>query len=199
MLKPSMADNLLKSWVPGVIAWVVIYVSDYYCTIASARLYQETIKAHLEFEGSFELNPVFRADIDRLRWVSPRFIVLLTLTSLMLVLYWYLSQFAPYLAFAYPALLGSFLLMECAIHMRHARSLYQFRGIRRGGMTGQCFYKRGFVLRNTAFEMLSFGVLFLVIGMLQRSWFFAGGTFACTLTALKHWVLARKHERAHAT
>jgi hypothetical protein len=190
-----LSGYFFAHWLPGVFVWILIYISDYVCTIASARLYQANAKAHIVIEGSFELNPVFQADVNRLRWVSPRFVILLVVTSLLLVGNWASSQWVPGFEPAYPTVLGAFVLMECAVHMRHIRNIVQFRGIRKGGMSGQVSYLRGFVLLNSCAEFLSFAVLFSLMALLQASWFFLGGTLSCLGVAAKHWVLARRWEK----
>ena len=40
---------------PGVILWIILYISDYYLTLYSARGFREI--GHFQFEGSFELRP----------------------------------------------------------------------------------------------------------------------------------------------
>ena len=47
-----MAD---LAWV-GATAWAALYCSDYYLTLACARLYAQQDK--IKFEGSYELNPL---------------------------------------------------------------------------------------------------------------------------------------------
>lgn len=85
--------------------------------------------------------------------------------------------------------------MQCAVHMRHIRNLAMFFGLRKGGLSGQVVYQRGFVLRNSAAEFLSFGALFAVMSLLQSSWFFLRGTLSCFGVAVKHWLLARRWEK----
>jgi len=193
-MKP-LGDIFYEHWLPGVLAWMVIYISDYVCTILSARLYHAKAKAHIVFEGSFELNPVFEADVNKLRWISPRFVILLVLISSMLAGYWAMTQWIPGVEFAYPTVLGALVLMECAVHMRHIRNLALFRGLRKGGISGQVTYQRGFIFRNSAAELLSFACLFSLISLLQGSWFFLGGTLSCFGVAVKHWILARRWEK----
>src|SRR5215208_7187448 len=53
---------------PGVILWIILYVSDYYLTIYSARGFREI--GHFQFEDSFELTPQFQKDINALKPVS---------------------------------------------------------------------------------------------------------------------------------
>ena len=85
------------------------------CTIVSARRYQADVKAHIVIEGSFELNPVFQGDVNKLCWISPRFVILLVVTSLLLVGNWVSSQGLPGFEPAYPMVLGALVLMECAV------------------------------------------------------------------------------------
>ena len=71
---------LATSPVPGVMLWIILYISDYVLTIYSARGFREI--GHFQFEGSFELTPQFQRDIDALKPVSTRHIILLLLYSL---------------------------------------------------------------------------------------------------------------------
>src|SRR6266498_1633515 len=54
----------------GVILWIILYISDYYLTIYSARGFREI--GHFQFEGSMELTPQFQNDVNNLRPVSKR-------------------------------------------------------------------------------------------------------------------------------
>ena len=114
-------------WWPGPLLWIAVYISDYMATVISARLYRRQAKDHLVFDGSFELTPQFQKDIDSLRWVSPRFLIMLVLTSLILIAEWWLSRQEPFGPGMYMFILGGFILMEAAVHMRHFRNLFLFR------------------------------------------------------------------------
>ncbi len=75
---------LSTSPAPGVILWIILYISDYYLTIYSARGFREI--GHFQFEGSFELTPQYQKDIDTLRPVSRRHITLLFVYSLIILI-----------------------------------------------------------------------------------------------------------------
>src|SRR6266849_7562479 len=84
----SMFDN---PWF-ALAAWLLSYVADYFLTLYSARIYREGARDHFAFEGSLELTPYYQADIDRLRRVSPRFILAVLLSVVVLELVWWLSM-----------------------------------------------------------------------------------------------------------
>src|SRR5512144_760767 len=91
----------------GVIVWIILYISDYYLTLYSARGFREI--GHFQFEGSFELTPQFQKDIDALNLISRRHLIALILSSLLLLLIWWLTRFNFYLELAYLLFLGMFL------------------------------------------------------------------------------------------
>jgi hypothetical protein len=175
----------------GVIMWILLYISDYYLTLASARGFRE-IK-HFQFEGSFELTPQFQKDIDALQPVSRRHVILLALISLVIFLLWWLTKRLLFFPWTYLLFLGMFLFMEVAIHFRHLRNLFLIREVRRdGGVEGQISYRKWFSYRVSAFEFTMFSALFLMIAVLNYSSFFLGGSLACFAIAINHNKLARK-------
>lgn len=188
-----MSSYLFDSWIPGTALWVVMYVSDYACTIASARLYRSGANQHIVFEGSFELTPYFEKDIDALRRVSPRFIVALALFVCALVYIWFSTQWIPWLAPLYEVVLGSLILLQCMVHMRHFRNLHLFRSLQKdAGLRGRLEYPRPLILRASAAEGLSFATMYLLLAVAFASWFFLGGALSCLALWSKHRSLARQ-------
>jgi len=74
-----MVDALLDSVWLGPSLWAALYASDYFLTIACARMYQAQDK--IVFEGSYEITPLFQADVNALRRLSPRFVIALLATT----------------------------------------------------------------------------------------------------------------------
>jgi hypothetical protein len=176
---------------PGPILWIILYSSDYYLTLYSARGFRET--GHFQFEGSFELTPQYQKDIDALKSVSKLHIILLVLYSLLIVFIWWFTQYFLYLYWAYLLYLGMFLLLEVAVHIRHLRNVSLIREIRiNGGIDGQIRYQKWFTYRISAFEFYVSSVLFLMIAILTFSLFFLGGSIMCFGTAIKHSRMAKK-------
>jgi hypothetical protein len=175
----------------GVILWILLYISDYSLTLASARGFREI--RHFQFEGSFELTPQFQKDVDALKPISRRHIILLVLISILILFLWWLTKHILFFPWTYLFILGMFLLMEVAIHFRHLRNLFMIREVRRhGGVEGQISYRKWFSYRVSAFEFYMFAALFLIIAVLNYSPFFLGGALACLAIAINHSKLAKK-------
>ena len=186
----------LSPW-PGVILWVILYVSDYYLTIYSARGFRET--GHFQFEDSFELTPHYQNDINALKPVSKLHLTLLVIYSLLILFLWWFTQRLPFFPWTYLLYLGMFLLLEVAVHFRHFRNVFLIREIRRdGGVDGHISYRKWFSYRISALELYTFSILFLVISLLHSSPFFLGGAIMCAGTGFKHSRLAIKTMPGHA-
>ena len=180
---------------PGVILWIILYTSDYYLTIYSARGFREI--GHFQFEGSYELTPQFQGDVDALKPVSMRHITLLIVCSLLIFLLWWVIVNRLASPWLYNLYLGLFLLVEVAVHLRHLRNTYLVREIRKyGGVEGQISYRKWFSYRISAFDFYLVGSLFLIVAVLSFSSFFLGGTLVCLGTGLKHSLLARNAKKA---
>jgi hypothetical protein len=180
---------------PGVVLWIILYISDYYLTIYSVRGFREI--GHFQFEGSFELTPQYQKDIDVLKPVSRLHITLLFLYSLLIVFIWGLTKYSVYFQWTYLLYLGMFLVLEIAVHLRHLRNISLIRAIRKnGGVEGQISYRKWFTYTISAFEFYIFSVLFLLIAALTYSLFFLGGAIMCFGTGFKHSRLAKKAKSA---
>ena len=185
----------MSPW-PGVVLWIILYTSDYYLTIYSARGFREI--GHFQFEDSFELTPQFQKDINALKPFSKRHITLMVVYSLLIVLIWWLTSLSIYIQWSYSLYLGMFLLLEVAVHLRHLRNIALIREIRKngGGLEGQITYKKWFSYRISAMELYVSATLFLIVAILTYSLFFFGGAIMCYATGLKHSRLAKKAKQA---
>ena len=177
-------------WV-GVVLWVILYISDYYLTVYSARGFKEI--GLFQFEGSFELSLQYQKDIDALKPISRLHIILLILYSLVILGIWYLMVYFLGLPWAYLLYLGMFLLLEVAVHLRHLRNVFLIREVKKnGGASGQISYRKGFSYRVSAFELYMYSGLFLIVAALESSLFFLGGAIMCFGMGFRHSRLAKK-------
>ena len=187
-----MPELLLNNLWPGLVAWAILYCSDYGLTITCSRLYHSGASDKIVFEGSYEITPYFQRDINSLRLVSPRFLTALLLGLVCLAVVWWLATESW--PAVYSLALGAMILPELAIHMRHFRNLLLFRAlIRTDEARGHIEYSRRLLLRMSSFELLTFSGLFSVLFLFTRSFFVLGGAVACLSLAGKHWRLTRKH------
>jgi hypothetical protein len=183
---------------PGVILWIILYISDYYLTVYSARGFRKTGFFH--FEGSFELTPQYQKDIDALKPVSKRHLILLVLYSLLILLIWWFTKQFLFFPWTYLLYLGMFLLLEVAVHFRHLRNISLIRESRKnGGIEGRILYRKWFSYRISASDFYRFAALFLIVAILTYSSFFLGGAIMCWGTGFKHGRLARKAKLATQT
>jgi len=177
-------------WI-GMILWIILYISDYYLTVYSARGFRQI--GHFKFEGSFELTPQYEKDIEALKPISRLHIILLILYSLIIFAIWWVFVYYLGLPWAYLIYLGMFLLLEVAVHLRHLRNIFLIREIRKnGGVDGQILYQKWFSYRVSAFELYLYFGLFLIVAALEFSPFFFGGALMCFGTGFKHTRLAKK-------
>lgn len=186
-----MSNFFLRSLWPGLLVWIVLYVSDYALTITAARLYRKGVNEKIVFEGSYEITPYFQKDIDSLRLISPRFLVALLWIAGLLTFSWlFFARSQPEL---YEFMLGLMILVQLSIHTRHLRNLFLFRAITKtNGITGRIEYSRALMLRMSSTESLIFSGMFLILFAFTQSWFILGGAVGCLSLAAKHFRLARK-------
>jgi len=189
-----LPEYIAQHFWPGVSVWMVLFLSDYILTLTCARLYHAGVNQKIVFEGSYELTPFFQRDIDSLRKISPRFVLVLGLVPAILFITWEIA--VPALSEIYFFLLGVFILSQLAIHTRHLRNLFIFRSAATEAVSGRIQYARRVSLRGSAFDLFSFAGLYAVLFAFTQSWFIAGGAFGCVNMGLKHLRLASKHKPA---
>jgi hypothetical protein len=169
---------------------MALYISDYSFTIACARLYCAQDK--IVFEGSFEITPLFQADVNALRRVSPRFCVALVATAAYLFLMRWIAGPSTGLQDLYRLVLGAMILMEATIHSRHLRNWFLYKKAI-PLIQGRLEYPRGIMLQMSAFEVLIFSGLYLALFLVTGSMFILGGAITCCALSIKHYLLARRH------
>jgi hypothetical protein len=188
-----MIDLLLDSVWLGPLLWFALYTSDYFVTITCARLYQRQDKVSVE--GSYEITPLFQADVNALRRLSPRFVIALLVSTSYVVLVQRIAGLMPSL---YLGVLGALVLLELTVHIRHLRNWFMFK-YGTSSIQGRLMYPRGFMLRLSAFELLTFAALYLILFLTTGSLFIMGGALATSVLSLNHYRLARRHDAARSS
>ena len=186
-----MSGLFLHSFWFGLAAWTLLYLSDYALTLTCARMYRDKVSEHMRFEGSYEITPYFQSDIDALRKISPRFVGALLFSALLLGIVWTLSS--EDLPELYAFALGAMILLQLAVHTRHLKNFFTFRGMNReNAVHGRIEYSRPFMLRISSAEMFVFAGFYLALCAFIPTWFLLGGVATCISTALKHRRLAQR-------
>jgi len=183
-----MVDALLDSVWLGPSLWAALYVSDYFLTIACARMYQAQDK--IVFEGSYEITPLFQADVNALRRLSPRFVIALFATTAYVFV---VQRTGGPSSGLYLGVLGALIIAELTVHIRHLRNWFTFtNGLSQ--IEGRLAYPRGLLLRTSAFELRLFTALYFVLFLATGSLFILGGVAATGVLSLSHYRLARRHD-----
>jgi hypothetical protein len=177
----------------SIALWSAAYLLDYYLTLYGAQLYQSGGKEHFGFGGSYELTPYYQKEIDRLRLISPRFLLMLVLSSLAIGLVWWLAVRLLDLPELFLLLIGGLISRQLVVIARHVRNIVLFRHAQTpGNIQGRVEYTRRVTLRGSATELFTFAIIYLLIFLISGSVFFVGGALACTVTGIQHWSMASK-------
>ncbi len=66
---------LASPWIASLL-WLVLQAADWSLTLRGAVLRKRMFeRAAVDPPSPYELNPLFRRDVERLQWASPRFLV----------------------------------------------------------------------------------------------------------------------------
>ena len=188
-MTPFFSESL---W-PGLLVWILLFISDYSLTIYCARLYQTRAKDKIAIEGSYELTPFYQRDIDALKRISPRFLFAICTASLVLGLIWFVASGNLLMELAYQFALGALILTQMAVHIRHLRAVALFRrGLGEDGVRGRIKYPRWLSLQISSTELWTFAAAYVLMFAITGSVFLLGGAFSCAAIARKHALLSRK-------
>jgi hypothetical protein len=171
----------------GPLVWALLYVSDYTLTLTCARLHQAGARDKIVIDGSYEITPFYQRDIDALRRVSPRFIAVLIIG--------FAAMCAADAAWAasmpelFAFLLGTQLLVQFMVHVRHVRNYVLFRAMSTDAVHGRIGYARPLMLKMSAIEIWTFAAMFAMLFFFTGSLFVLGGAVSCALLGRKHWSL----------
>lgn len=173
-----------------------MYIFDYSATLWFARLYRNSPNRHITFEGGVEMNPVFEKDIASLRWVSPRFLVLLCVMTALLV---FLGRLSP-AGMGFEFVLGAVLLLWTFMDLRHIRNMffYLHLHLRPASMDGQIKQSYWLSQRLISYDAFAYGLIYAVAWLASPRLFFIGGALVCFMLALRHFLLANRVPRVKA-
>ncbi|MBE0691268.1 MAG: hypothetical protein IH587_14205 [Anaerolineae bacterium] len=193
----TIDDTISANVLIGIAVWCVVYTVDYALTITGARLFKRYVGEHIKIDGSYALNPIFQSDVDRLRWISPRFLLYLTITAVYLLI---IADFFKDPRF-FVVVLGALMLIEVPVYFRHFQNLRLALILRQDAAMaqGQITYKRPLSYYLIALDFLFFGVLWLILALASGSIFLLGGALGCLIEMLRFYRLGLRAQRAEDT
>jgi hypothetical protein len=182
MIRAFQFDNF---WL-AVVLWLLFCLCDYYLTLIGNRLWMKYGQAHIEFEGSYELNPHHQKDVDALRWLSPRYLVMLSLSALCLAFIRWLSDSLK-VSEIFTAVIGCLLLTELTVIARHVENISRFTLMKEpGSIEGHIRSARWVDISLLARDYGYWALLFLILFCLTGSWLFVGGTLSGLLMFVRY-------------
>lgn len=196
-------------WSPvGIgVAWLVLHGSDYLLTVAGARLFREgDLRERIVVDGSYELNPLFRAAVDRGAWLSRRFLVTLLGPAVVLpVAFAGISASAagmgaPVFDAALEAVCGVLVFTRLSVLGGHLQNLLLFwRMLRVPEAKGVLLrYDRGTVHLIRRARWLELAAVVSVAAAATGSAFLIGGSVGVLLVLAVSGLWARADARARA-
>ncbi|MBX3064444.1 MAG: hypothetical protein KF726_15805 [Anaerolineae bacterium] len=171
-------------------------MSDYVLTILGSwsRSHSGYTK-RVNSNGSYELNPIFVKDVDALRVISPRFLLLLVLSVVGLMAWAILSErwSMPQL---YAAAVGFAVMPSVFAITVHLSNLGMY-ALAQGatGITGNLQYGRWLTLKISAITFAIRVLLLMFMFVVTGSWFFVGGALASLNHAIRFWLIGRSVQR----
>ena len=155
-------------------------------------MYQSGVNRLVVYEGGIELNPLHRKEINTLKKINFKFIFILTILNILLyLLYASIQANGGHDKYLLELLLGFTLLAETFIHIRHFRTIDNFKTILNSkDISGQIKYGRAFMHRQAGGDALIFAIFFLLLFILVGRYFFLGGAIACLVLSRiqKKWL-----------
>ena len=191
-----MLDENLFRWAPVVAVLPgIAFLVDWLLTVAGAKAAAQ-VRDRWSVEGSYEMNPVWAAAVDRGAWVNWRILLVAALIAALMGVLWLTTRLVELPAvFALGA--GMMLLVQAPTLMNHAGNLAQFRALAdKNAASGQLTISRRLALSQVGWLYLRFAVLWLVLSAASLQAFFLGGAIGCLVVGVRFWRLSRAARRA---
>jgi hypothetical protein len=174
-----------------------LMIADYRLSIIGQRWYKRGAHEHYDFGGSYELNPPFIEDVEAERPFSPKHLLAVGRTVLLLVLVWWFTARAGRLDGVYLGFVGFFILPQAAVMLRHGNNIALFRTIAlSGGVQGKAATARWLDLKLSGLMFWLFGGVWAALWLLTGSALFVGGIVAAALVGARFWIFGQDAEKA---
>ncbi len=175
-----------------ILAIPCLMLLDYYLTLAGKVLRQRSSYDRYFQLGSYELNPVFQQDIDRLRWFSPRHLALVLIVT---GVYAWISILTgdPSAENTYQFAMGLGIIYFSLVASRHIKNLLTLWHFTREnpGASGRVTMSQPLLLQLSQFEWIGMLAVFVAIACWTQSAFILGGCAAVVVLILNHAIWLR--------
>lgn len=179
---------------PELLLVPVLMISDYLLTVAGARLRAAVYGNHFKTQH-YELNPLWQQTIARLRWFSPRHLVITVfLTAFLFVLWERIVPDDPLL----PYLIGFFVGAYGTINGRHLGNLATFAyvNLRPAEIGGDVTMSHGLALWLSTFQLFAVLLPLALLSAYSPQPAVLGGLAGVGTLILIHLVWIARHHRS---
>jgi hypothetical protein len=184
-----LIDTLVGSpWLVAIL-WGILSIFDFVGTMLYSKAYREFLSTTVKYERGVEMNPTFEKDVQQLRWFSPRYIISMLAVASFIGL---AGMWLPVLWFE--VLAGATLLLVLITDLRHIENLSVAWFLKSDpeGFKGKIEQSYKLAQKRVAVNGFNTGILYLIVFLLTRRVFFAGGALISILYALRHFLLSKR-------
>jgi len=111
-------------WLASAV-WIVLHSLDYYLTLYACRLYKTGGQRFWDFDGSFEMNPAYQADVERMSVFPRRFALSLFLPAIALYVVTALAEARLHWLLAF--VIGAIIFTRASVIGSHMSNIWLFR------------------------------------------------------------------------
>jgi hypothetical protein len=190
MLEEAIIDHLWLALLLGFLFWT----GDYYLAQYGRHLYHTGVKERLVFEGLYDPPPEL-TKLGRMSWMpSVRFLGGIPFLLLGIYAVWKIMVLEVQHEEVFAFLIGGLILYRLATGIHRIRNIALFRLLREpDNLEGQGTFSARLGFSLTYIDLYAFTVLYLLLALLEGSWFLFGGALTCLISSRKQrdWVLTR--------
>lgn len=181
-------------WV-AMVAVAALMFTDYRLTLAGERWHQRGADEHYVLDGGYELNPAFSHDVEEMRPLSPRHLLMTALACALVLGAWALSRVLDLEPDLYLAVVGFVILPQAPAQLGHLRNIALFSTVaRHGGVAGRIRTERWLEQRMGAVLLGLFAGLYALLFVLVGHALFLGGAIGCAAIGSLFWALSKHPE-----
>jgi hypothetical protein len=173
---------------PELIVVPVLMLGDYALTILGAKSASSVYRRHFK-TPHYELNPLWRESVARVRWFNPRHLVLVALVTALLVV---VDGAAPSTPGPFELLLGMLFGAFGAVCGRHLTNLLLFRYVNRHPeeLSGEVRLSMKLALAISKFSYVGWLPLLALVAVFEPGRYAVGVLLGVATLILAHYVWA---------
>ena len=172
-----------------------LMLSDYYLTVLGRVYWKAKWGKHFITE-TYELNPIWRKDIENIKWINYKHLIIVTIFTA----YIYLLMKSDHTE-SYEYLFGFFYTTLGLVNGRHLNNIFLFRYIIRhpNEISGKINLTHMLVLKISQFHIIITAFTILILTILIPNPFLIGGLFSCINLYFVHIFWIVKHRKKNQT